>query len=119
MIKKLNWKNLLLMQLVFFEYALVGFFSKNAAAHEFLSFSYLKWYCGSIIVLGIYALAWQQALKRTPLTIAYANKAVVVIWGSLLGFLFWHESISVGKIIGLAIIICGIIFVVGGEKNDQ
>ena len=70
-------------------------------------------------MLGIYAIVWQQIIKKLPLTVAYANKAITVVWGILWGILFFDESISFFKILGAMIIIAGIVLYVtsdGGEK---
>ena len=60
-------------------------------------------------MLGLYAVGWQQILKRMPLFMAYSGKAVVVLWGILWGALLFHETISVRKIIGAVIIMSGIV----------
>lgn len=117
--KKNNIKNLLFLHIIFIWYSFVGIFSKNAAKYPFLSWDYLKWYVGVIFVMGIYAILWQQALKRMPLTIAYANKAIVTVWSVLWGALFWAEKITIGKVLGTLVIVIGIILVVTGEKKDD
>ena len=72
---------------------------------------------GVVVVMGVYAVLWQQVLKRVPLNVAYANRAVIVIWSTLWGYLFWHESISFYQVFGLIIIIFGISHVV--NENGQ
>ena len=62
-----------------------------------------------LALLGLYALGWQQVLKKLPLTTAYANKAVTIIWGIIWGLLLFGEHISIGKVIGAAFIIAGIV----------
>ena len=44
-----------------------------------------------------------------PLTLAYANKAVTVIWGMVWGVLFFGESITVTKAIGAVVVIFGVV----------
>lgn len=44
-----------------------------------------------------------------PLSTAYANKAVTIIFGSLYGFLFFKEIISIKQIAGMIVIIIGVI----------
>ena len=65
--------------------------------------------------MGIYAVLWQQILKRVPLVTAYANRAVTVIWGLIWGLLIFDERITIQKIVGAAIIVTGIMIVV---KSD-
>ena len=52
---------------------------------------------GLLLILGIYAICWQQIIKRIPLTLAYANKAVTVFWGMIRGMHFFSEIITVKK----------------------
>ena len=72
-------------------------------------------YAGVIAVLAIYALAWQQILKHIPLTTAFCNKAIGIIWGIMWGALIFKEQIKVNMIIGAIIVIIGVIVVV---KSD-
>lgn len=84
--------------------------SKKASAEEVFSLLFFIYYGLVIVLLGIYAIFWQQIIKRLPLATAYANKAVTVIWGMLWGALLFHEKISYLKIIGAILIVAGIIF---------
>ena len=72
------------------------------------------------MILFIYAIGWQQVIKRIPLTTAYANKAVTTIWGTIWGVLLFHEGFSAGKLAGIAIIISGIVlFTREGAETDE
>ena len=102
-------------------YSFSGFFSKNAAKQPFGSVKFCALYAGMILILGIYALGWQQILKRIPLTAAYANKAVTVVWGIVYGVTFFGEDISWMQIVGAIIIIAGVCLYVKadiGEINE-
>ena len=55
------------------------------------------------------AKEWQQIIRVLPLTTAFANKAVTTAWGLLWGLLFFHEQITIGKIVGVALVISGVI----------
>ena len=79
-----------------------------AAGEEFLSLRFCLFYGGVIFLLGVYAVVWQQIIKKLPLTLAYANKAVTVIWGLIWGLLFFGEKITPLKIAGALIVISGI-----------
>lgn len=114
---KENIKNFIFIHILFLWYSLVGLFSKNASKYAFLSLDYLKWYGGVLLIMGVYAVLWQQALKRMQLTIAYSNKAIITVWGVLWGLLFWSEKITIGKICGIIIILVGIVLVVQGGKD--
>ena len=48
-------------------------------------------------------------IRVLPLTTAFANKAVTTAWGLLWGLLFFHEQITIGKIVGVALVIGGVV----------
>lgn len=89
-------------------YSVSGICSKLAARYAFLSPPFIGCYAGLIAILGVYAIGWQQIIKRLPLSFAYANKAVATIWTCVWSVVVFHESISMGKLIGIAVIIVGI-----------
>lgn len=96
-----------------------GVFSKIAAKYDFLSFEFIAFYGFSLFTLLIYTLFWQKILKQIPLNLAYANKAVTIIWGMLWGILFFKEQVSIVQFVSVAIIIVGVIITItGGEKNN-
>ena len=94
---KINKYVLLHLLLVLFSFCAV--FSKLAAQNEFLSLKFIILYGKAILILGIYAILWQQILKKFDLTTAFFNKAVVVIWGMLWGAIFFQEKITIKMII--------------------
>lgn len=114
-------KMLVLLHLILMFYSLGGIFSKLAAVQSFLSLKFILCYCGIITILGIYALAWQQIIKKLPLTTAFANKAVTVVWGLIWGFLIFHEAITPGKLAGAALVVAGVILfsTADGEEERQ
>lgn len=110
--KNNNLQTFLILHGLLLFISLGGVCSKLAAQSEWLSPRFFLLYGAVLLNLAIYALAWQQILKRIPLVTAYANKAVTVIWGLIWGFIFFGEVISVQKIAGSIIIILGIVMVV-------
>ena len=105
-------KVVLLLQILLMVYSLFGICSKLAAQQPFLSFKFIMYYGIVILNLAIYAVCWQQIIKRIPLVTAFANKAVTVIWGLIWGKIFFQEAITAQKLLGAFIIICGIVLVV-------
>lgn len=102
-------KVLLALHLLLLVYSLSGICSKLAAKEAFLSFKYCLFYGIVIFILGIYAIFWQQIIKRLPLTTAYANKAVTIIWGLVWGAVLFSEQITIGKVVGAIIVIIGVV----------
>lgn len=105
---KTSAKTYLLLHLLLAVYSASGILSKLAARQELLSRSFLLLYAAVIAVLALYAFGWQKALKRMPLSVAYANKAVTVVWGCVWGVLLFHEQLSVGKLIGGLLVLAGV-----------
>ena len=65
--KKMDWKSLALLQGIVIIYTLSGVAGKLASGHGFLSTGFILWYGAEILVLGIYAILWQQIIKRFDL----------------------------------------------------
>ena len=91
-----------------FIYTTSGVFSKLASQQDFASLLYLAFLCGSVAVLGIYAVLWQQIIKRMPVGDAYLFKGTGVIFGLALAHFVFGEAITLYNIIGAGIIIAGI-----------
>lgn len=92
---------------------------KLAGQHPFLSWPFILLFGTSIFILGVYALGWQQIIKRMPLTAAYANKAVTVVWGLVWGVMLFNEVVTVQKPIGAGIIIVGILLYAIPSKEEK
>lgn len=106
---KSKWKTLLLLHMMLMVYSMSGICSKMAAKQPFMSFEFFLFYALIIMLLGFYAIGWQQIIKRLPLTTAFANKSITIVWGIIWGFLFFHESITIGKILGALMVVIGVI----------
>lgn len=111
-------KPYLILHLILVFYSLGGICSKIASGKGFLSLEFCLFYGMMIAVLGVYAVLWQQVIKKIPLNVAYANKAVTLIWGMVWGALIFKEHISLPNIIGAAVVLAGVILMVTGEKRN-
>ena len=83
--------------------------SKTASGVDFPSVEFCLLYAGIIALLGLYAIGWQQILARLPLTTAFSNKAVTIVWGIVWGCVFFAEPITAGKVVGAVLVICGVV----------
>ncbi|MDR0813165.1 MAG: transporter [Oscillospiraceae bacterium] len=111
-------KNLLTLHILFAAYSFCGVLIKFAARQEFLSFGFIAFYAGSLIILAVYSLVWQRILRIMPLTTAFSNKGVTVIWGIIWGLVLFGESITLPKVIAAVLIVSGIA-VMGSEKRES
>ena len=100
-------------------YSLSSICGKLAAGFSFLSVGFIVCYGGMIALLGIYALGWQQVIKRLPLTFAYANRAVTVVWGIVWGALFFSEPVTAGKLVGAFIVLVGVVLYATSGDDGQ
>lgn len=110
-----------LLHVLMLIYSLDGIMSKLAGAVPFLSIKFILYYGILIVILGIYAIGWQQVIKRLPLTTAFANKAVTVVWGIIWGALVFKEQITVGKVVGAVLVITGVVIyaIVDGQEAKE
>lgn len=109
----------IILQLVILIYAICCVPSKLASNEQFLSFRFCLHYGLMFLLLVVYAILWQQILKKFPLTIAYANKASAILWSMLLGLMVFNEKITIFNIIGSLIVIVGIIIMIKGEQSHE
>lgn len=107
----------IVLHLIIFLYSLSSAFSKFAAEKQFLSFQFFLFYGMMLLLLGVYALVWQQVIKLMPLTTAFSNKAAVTAWGLVWGVIFFQEKITAGKLIGITLVVLGIILYSMGEEK--
>lgn len=115
-IKNNNIKYYILLHAGILIYASTGIFSKLAAKQDFFSFSFIVFYGLMLIALLLYAIIWQRVLKYLPLTTAFLNKSVTIIWGIIMGYIIFNETITANMIAGAAIVLSGLIIVV--TDND-
>ena len=102
-------KYLIAVNIAFAVFSLSGVLTKFAASENGLTVKFILFYLASIFILGIYAIVWQQLIKHLPLSTAYFNKASVVVWGFVWGVIFFHESVTAGRLIGIALTVSGIV----------
>lgn len=113
--KDVKLKDFLLLHIVLLIYSGVALLSKTAASQT--GGKFILCYGAVLVCLGIYAILWQFVLKRFPLTTAFANKAIVVVWGIVWGWIFFGEQITWQKIVGAVVIIAGIVIVVRDNEK--
>ena len=107
------------LHLLLLFYSLSSVLSKLAAGQRFLSLSFILCYGGMILILGVYAIGWQQILKRLPQTVAFANKAVTLVWSMVFGALLFNESIGPKQLIGCALAVAGVLLFVQPDREDS
>ncbi len=116
MLSKGKTTDYVFLHLVFLIVALGNVAAKTAGGAPVLSGRWIVFYGLFLGSMGVYALLWQQVLKRIPLTTAFCNKAVTIVWSMLFGLLFFGEAITWRNLLGAAIVIVGVLLVVTGDE---
>lgn len=110
-------KDILMLQAVFFIYSINSIVAKLASGQESFGMAFILLYGLEAAILGIYALLWQQIIKKFELSVAYANKAVVLIWAMIWGSVLFKEQITLPKIAGILLVIAGIV-ILNSKKEE-
>lgn len=107
-------KALLLLHGTLLIYVVVTIFAK-LAGNQLAAENYVP----ALVMLGlefatlmVYSVLWQQVLKRMPLNFAYSNKGVCTLWTCLAGILFFGETLTWGKALGIVVVLAGVWLVV-------
>ena len=116
--KKFQIKDILMLQIVFFIYSINSVVAKFASAQEPFSLNFIMLYGLELCVLGVYAILWQQLIKRMELSVAYSNKPVVLLWAMVFGALLFKEQITLTKVAGILLVIVGIVVLNSEEVKE-
>jgi drug/metabolite transporter (DMT)-like permease len=73
----------------------------------------------SVVVLAIYALSWQQIIKRMPIGDAYMFKGTSIVFVLLLSVWLFEDIITWQNIVGSIIIILGIALFAKADKEAE
>ena len=117
--KKFRWEEILMLQAVFFIYSISSVVLKFASGKELFSLEFILLYGVDVMILGVYALLWQQVIKKFELSVAYANKAVTLLWALGWSIFLFHEQITVWKGAGIFLVMIGIFILNGEEEKSQ
>lgn len=113
--KKKFIKNIIILQVIILIYTLSTVTAKFASKEEFLSIKFILFYGIEIFILGIYAILWQQIIKKFEISVAYANRAMSLLWSIVWAIVFFGEQITLKNVIGVIIVIIGTIIVNSDE----
>ena len=91
MMDKSKLKVLFALHLMLMIYSMSGICSKMASQQDFLSFKFCLFYAIIIFLL---------------------------VWGIIWGAVFFHESITVGKVIGAALVIVGVVIYARADEGE-
>lgn len=96
-------------------YSVTSVLSKYTGRCELFSSRFFLLLSLMVAVLFVYALAWQQLIKRIPLSTAYPFKGIVVVYNLVWAALLFGETITLANLLGSALILFGVYMV---SRND-
>ena len=93
--------------------------AKQASGQPLFSVGFFGFYGAELLILGIYALLWQQMIKKFELSVAYTNRAMALLWSLIWAVVIFKDNITVKNVIGVALVIGGTIIVNGGRTEED
>ena len=116
---KLGIVDLLQLQSAVVVYSLSTVAANLASKHEFLSWGYILYFGLEFVILAAYALIWQQMIKKFQLSIAYANKALTLMWSMVWNFIIFHNGITPFKVVGVVLVVIGVMVMNSGISEEE
>ena len=96
---------------VFLKFALVKM-PKFAWTKQFWAELLVNWqFAVSGILFAAASLLWMYIIKHFPFSTAYPMISLCYVFGMIAAIAFFHESVSISKWIGVALIMIGCIFI--------
>jgi len=90
-------------------YSTVGIATKYASMQVLFSLRYFIGLASAVLIIGVYAIWWQQIIKNVGISMAYMFRATCVIYVLVYSAFLFGEEISICNIAGAVIIITGIV----------
>lgn len=113
-------KNLIFLQIVIIIYSLASIAAKKASmVDSVLSPGFFLYYGAEFLVLVVYAVLWQQVIKKFELSVAYANRAMAILWSMVWAVLLFHNEISIPNLFGVILIVIGTIIMNRGQVRSN
>ena len=117
--EKASWIKILLLQLVVGIYSVNTVIAKLVSGQKVFSPAFIGLLFLEVCVLGVYALLWQQLIKHFELSVAYANKAMGLIWSLIWSIVLFREGVKWNQLLGIVLLMIGIICMNGDEKTTE
>lgn len=119
--KGVTLKNIFLLQAIIVIYTVSSVMAKLVSTSQGEPVKALMFLGLEFVLLAVYALFWQQMLKRFELSVAYANRSMAILWSVIWAVVFFHEKITLRNILGVLLVLVGTIIVnmdaKGGEQD--
>ena len=115
--KMKKMKTIIKLQAVVVIYTFASIFSKLASGEAFLSGQFILFLGLELVMLFLYALLWQQVIKKTELSVANANREMYLLWSLLWAVVFFHNDVTPANVIGCLLVIGGTLVITGEDRK--
>ncbi len=107
MSKSISWKTVFSLLAIFLLYSTVPILAKVISQFDLNSGAFWLGLCSILGVLGVYALLWQQLLKRIPLSTAYMFRGSTLIFVLIFSVIFLGDTVTLFNCLGAVMIVIG------------
>ncbi len=104
-------KNILMLQGIIIIYTISSVMAKLASASKDEPLRFLLFFGLEFVILAVYAVLWQQMIKRFELSVAYANRSMAILWSMIWAVVFFHDRITLQNILGVGLVLLGTVIV--------
>ena len=115
--KKIGIKQIILLQAIIIIYTISGIMAKFASAGETIE-KIILFFGLDLLMLAVYAVLWQQMIKIFPLSVAYANRAMALLWSAIWARIIFGEHIGLKQMFGIILVIAGTVLINTDEQEE-
>lgn len=108
--KNNQMREIIKLQLIIIIYTISGIMAKVASMKDNLLWVG-TFFVLDFLFLAVYAVFWQQMIKKFPLSVAYANRAMALLWSAIWARMIFEESITMKQVMAIGFVILGTILV--------
>ncbi len=120
--KGVTLKNIILLQAIIMIYTISSVMAKLASSSKDEPMKFLLFFGLEFVILAVYAVFWQQMIKRFELSVAYANRSMAILWSMIWAVVFFHDRITLRNMLGVLLVLLGTVIVnldaKGGAQDD-
>lgn len=117
--KGVTLKNILLLQAIIVLYTVSSVMAKLASSSTESLLRMLVFLGLEFVILAVYAVLWQQMIKRFELSVAYANRSMAILWSMIWAVIFFHDEITRRNILGVLLVLLGTIMINLDAKETE
>lgn len=117
--KGVTLKNIILLQAIIIIYTVSSVMAKLISASKDEPIKMLLFFGLEVTSLAVYAIFWQQMIKRFELSVAYANRSMAILWSMIWAVIFFHDEITVRNVLGVLLVLAGTIVVNLDAREEQ